>query len=279
MAHGDLNDSNKRLIRYGAIGALCVLIVGGAFVLFDRTESPAPTPLPSATASSPSTPVPAKGKTLSATSTAVPAAAAQASSSGDPVVPTDAQSDQVRGFIADAHHLADGGNFTDAQAALDKADKVIPGLPETDQARSDIVAMATPQGQLNTQLTRARLAIDQNDNAAAEKALAEADRLSPQAPQIAELRQALQKAQQKEASHKSRITALLASMRDAIARHDLTAADSALNEAARIDVQDPSVQQARIELNRAQNQKTETENKDLGAAPVSPTQALGGVKH
>ena len=236
-------------------------------------------PLPTASTSSPGTSSSAKGKSSPATSAAAPAAAAQASSSGDPVVPTDAQSDQVRGFIADAHHLADAGNFTDAKAALDKADKVIPGLPETDQARSDIAAMATPEGQLNTQLTRARLAIDQNDSAAAEKALAEAERLSPQAPQIAELRQALQKAQQKEASHKSRITALLASMREAIVRHDLAAADSALNEAARIDIQDPSVQQARIELNRAQNQKTETENKDLGAAPVSPTQALGGAKH
>jgi tetratricopeptide (TPR) repeat protein len=279
VAYGDLNDSNKRLIRYGAIGALCILIVGGAFVFFDRAEKPVSTSSAAATASSPSTPSPAKGKTSAAASTAAPAAAAQTSSSGDPVVPTDAQSDQVRGFIADAHRLADAGNFTDAQAALDKADKVIPGLPETDQARSDIAAMATPQGQLNTQFTRARLAIDQNDDAAAEKALAEAERLSPQAPQIAELRLALQKAQQKEASHKSRITALLASMREAIARHDLAAADSALNEAARIDIQDPSVQQARIELNRAQNQKTETENKELGAIPVSPTQALGGAKH
>ena len=113
-------------------------------------------------------------------------------------MPTDAQNDQIRGFIADARRQAATGNFAEAQALLRKADKVIPDLPATAQARSDIAAMATPQGQLATQLARARAAIDQNDSAAAEKALVEAERVNPQAPEIAELREALQTAQQKE---------------------------------------------------------------------------------
>jgi hypothetical protein len=42
-------------------------------------------------------------------------------------------------------------------------------------------------------------------------------------------------------------------MREAIARHDFAAANRALNEAERIDVRDPSIEQARVELARAQN--------------------------
>ena len=113
--------------------------------------------------------------------------------------------------------------------------------------------MATPQGRLATQITRARLAIEHGDNAAVEKALAEAERLKPDAPEIAGLRQSLQAEQAKQARHREHIAALLATMHAAIARHDLAAAGSALNEAERIDIQDQSVHQARIELRRAQN--------------------------
>ena len=241
MAYGDLNASNKRLIRYGAIGAVCVVAVGVALAVFDRSDTPVPATTAASGRAAPAAPVPP-----------------QQSSSGDPVVPTDAQSEQVRGFIADARRQAAAGNFTEAAASLQKADGVIANLPETAQARSDIAEMATPQGQLNTQLTRARTAIDQGDSAAAEKALAEAERLNPQAPEIAGLRQALQVAQQKETHRNDRVTALLTKMREAIARHDMTAADSALNEAERIDVRDPSVQRARIELNRAESADQQT---------------------
>jgi hypothetical protein len=254
VAYSDLNESNKRLIRLGAIGAFCVVVAGGAFVLFDRPDNPTP--------AKPVTATTASDSSATARPTSKAPAAAPASSSGDPVVPTDAQSDQVRGFIADARRQAASGSFTDAETSLQKADKVIPDWPETAQARRDIAAMATPQGQLATQLARARAAIDQNDGTAAEKALAEAERLNPQAPEIAVLRQTLQTAQQKETRHNNRITELLTTMREAIARHDLTAADSALNEAERIDIQDPSVRRARVELSRAQNadQKTGTQN-------------------
>ena len=124
-------------------------------------------------------------------------------------------------------------------------------LPETAQARRDIAQLSTPEGQLATQLGRARLAINQDDVAAANTALAEAEKLNPQAPEIAQLRQTLQAAQQKDAHRSSRIVELLTTMREAIARHDFAAADGALNEAARIDVRDPALDQARIELARA----------------------------
>jgi hypothetical protein len=111
--------------------------------------------------------------------------------------------------------------------------------------------MSTPQGQLATQLDRARAAVEQDDAAAANKALAEAEKLNPQAPEIAQLRQALQAAQQKATHRSGRIAELLTTMREAIARHDFAAADGALNEAERTDIRDPAVDQARTELARA----------------------------
>ena len=42
-------------------------------------------------------------------------------------------------------------------------------------------------------------------------------------------------------------------MHEAMARHDFAAADGALNEAERIDIQEPVVRRARSELTRARN--------------------------
>jgi hypothetical protein len=98
---------------------------------------------------------------------------------------------------------------------------------------------------------RARLAIEHDDASSAEAALAEASRLKPDAPEVAALRAALQQAQDKAARREARITQVLARMREAVARRDFAAADSALNEAERIDVQNPSIRRARGELARA----------------------------
>ena len=230
--------STRRLIRYGALCALCVVAVGGAVYLFDRSD----TAIPATTADS-----------------ATPRSAAKPVVNADePPVPSAAQSDQAARLIGEARRLAADGKFSDANAALDQADKVIPGMPETAQARREIADMSTPQGQLTLQLSRARAAIGQDDRAAAEKALAEAERLNPQAPEIARLRQALQAAEQKDAHRNSRIAELLTAMRAAIARHDFAAADGALNEAARIDVRDPAIDAARVELARAQDADRKT---------------------
>ena len=154
-------------------------------------------------------------------------------------------------LLGDARRLAADGKFDEAKAALDKADKVIPGSDDTAAARRDIAALSSPEGQLVTQLARARAAIAQNDTVAANQALAEAEKINPQAPEIPQLREAMQAAQQKATHRNSRVTELLTTMREAIARHDFAAADGALNEAARIDVRDPALDAARIELARA----------------------------
>jgi len=226
-----VNLSTKELIRYGASGALAAVVVAGAVYLLDRSPTASPS-----TISDGANP---------------PAAATPTANPDEPAVPSTVQTEQVARLLGDAHRLAADGKFAEAKAALDKADAVIPGAADTAAARREIAAMSTPQGQLATQLDRARAAILQDDTAAANKALAEAEKLNPAAPEIAQLRQALQAAQQKETHRSSRIVELLTIMREAIARHDFAAADGALNEAERIDIRDPAVDQARIELARA----------------------------
>ena len=175
--------------------------------------------------------------------------------------PTAVQNDQLVSLTAQARRLAADGKFDEAEAALQKADKVYAGWSEIEKARSDIAEMRTPEAQLKTQLDRARFAIEHDDQATAEKALAEAERLNAQAPQIAELRQSLKEAEQKDIRRGNRVTELLTRMREDIARGDFAAADGDLNAAERIDVQDPQIRDARRELARAREAKQKEEGK------------------
>ena len=235
-----MNLSTKQWIRYGVSGALAVVVVAGAVYLLDRSPSASP----AATADDANPPA--------ATTPRVAAKpAAPTANPDEPAVPSAAQTDQMARLLGDARRLAADGKFDEAKAALDKADAVMPGSDDTAAARREIAALSTPQGQFVTQLARARAAIAQNDAGAANQALAEAEKINPQAPEIPQLRQAMQEAQQKETHRNGRIVELLATMREAIARHDFAAADGALNEAARIDIRDPAIDQARIELARA----------------------------
>jgi hypothetical protein len=241
-----VNLSTQRLIRYGAGAALAVVVVSGAFYFFDRSGTA--TPPATAEAANPAATAPSAAAAKPATKPATAAA-----NPDEAAVPSAAQTDQVARLLGDARRVAQDGDFAGAKAALDKADAVTPGSADTAAVRRDIAQMSTPQGQLALQLDRARSAVAQDDSAAAEKALAEAERLSPQAPEIASLRQALKDAQQKAAQRSSRVTALLTEMREAIARHDFKAANSAFNEAERINVRDPSIEPARVELAKARN--------------------------
>jgi tetratricopeptide (TPR) repeat protein len=215
-------------MRYGSIAVGIVALAVGALYLLGRGEAPA-------------TPAAAP-----ATATAKPPAPAD-----EPVIPSNTQSDQLVSLIGEARRLAAAGKFDEAEATLQKADKVIPHWSETEKARNEIAQSRTPEGQLKTQLDRARFAIEHDDKAAAQKALAEAERLNAQAPQIAELRQALKEAEQKDTHRGDRVTELLTKMREEIARGDFAAADGDLNAAERINMQDPAIRDARRELARA----------------------------
>ncbi len=74
------------------------------------------------------------------------------------------------------------------------------------------------------------------------------------------MRGALQAAKEKAAQRETRIADALTRMREAVAKHDFAAADSALNEAERIDVQDPLVRRARGELARARGAQQNSSN-------------------
>ena len=231
-----MTPSRKRLARFGASAALAVVIAGAAYYYFHRpaatTETAATTPAAAPTRTRTRAP---------ATPTTPP----------DAVTPTSAQSDKVLRLVGDARRLATAGDFTGADAALTQADGVVPGLPEPAAARAEIARMRTPEGQVALYLQRARLAVEHDDKDAAEKALAEAERLSPQSPEVKALRETFKAGQEKEQTRNSRIAELLTKMREAIARRDLATADGALNAAERLDVDDPAITQARTELARA----------------------------
>lgn len=234
MRYRELSEARKRQIRYGALAFAALLLVGGAILLphhVDRTVATAPPPAGVAPP---------------------PAVSASAAAEGDDItVISSLRRDEAVALIADARRQAAAGNFAVAEASLARAEQAVPKLPETQQARDDIARLKTPEGQLADQLQRARLAIDHDDGAAAEAALAEAARLRADAPEIAELRAALQTAHDRQKHREARIAEALARMREAVARRDFGAADSALNEAERIDLQDPSIRRARGELARA----------------------------
>jgi tetratricopeptide (TPR) repeat protein len=161
--------------------------------------------------------------------------------------------DQAREFVGEARRLAAAGDFAGAETALKKAEEAAPGVDETAQARRAIAELNTPQGQLATQLNRARSALELGDNAVAEQAIAEAERLNAPPPAIAGLRANLQAALRRDTHKNDHIASLLTEMRTAAARQDFATANRALNEAERLDIQNRDVLKARDELNREQD--------------------------
>jgi hypothetical protein len=230
----EFGDSHRRQIRYGAM-AMAALLLTVALVAFSRSDQSA------------------DAESTAQAQTAAAAPAAQSTPSSDDITPTLSlqQRDEAVGLIGEARRQATAGNFAAAEASLQQARKAAPGLPEIEQARADIDRMRTPEGSLAVQLQRARLAIEHDDATAAEAALAEASRVKPDAPEIAPMRAAIQQLQEKAARREARIAEALVRMREAMSRRDFAAADSALNEAERIDIQNPSIRRARGELARA----------------------------
>ena len=234
MRYGELSETRKRQIRYGAL-AIAVLLLAAGVIIFSHSNP----------------------RTTATPDQAQSGRAAQAPPSVQGNVPDDLtpavsslRRDEAVNLIGEARRHAAVGNFAEAEASLQKAQKAA-DLPEIQEAWREIEHLRTPEGSLAQQLRRARLAIEHDDAPAAEAALADASRIKPDAPEVAALRAALQQAQEKAARRETRIAQALARMREAVARRDFAAADSALNEAERIDVQNPSLRRARGELARA----------------------------
>jgi hypothetical protein len=253
VRYRELSENRKRQIRYGAIALAVVLMAGGLIFLThhgERTTAVAPadaTGVASTDASNPRRPIAGAGTSPATASTA----SSQATSGDEVTVINGLRRDDAVALIGEARRQAAAGNFAAAEAQLDKAEKTMPRLAETQQARNEIARLKTPEGRFADLVLRARLAVDHDDSAAAEAALEEAAKIRADAPQIAEVRAALKSAEDKRARREARIAEALTRMREAVARRDFGAADTALNEAERIDLQDPSIRRARGDLARA----------------------------
>jgi len=243
-----LSETRRRQIRYGALAIAILLLATGVILFLHGGQR---TTIATDGIAAAKAPAAATGRRAAVGGASSPAAVPPAASADDLVTVGSLQRDQAVSLIADARRQATARNFIEAEASLQKAERAVPALPEIGQARADIERLKTPEGSLAIQLQRARLAIEHDDGPAAETALAEASRIKPDAPEISQLRAALQTARDKAARREARIADALARMREAVTRRDFAAADSALNEAERIDLQSPSIRRARGELARA----------------------------
>jgi hypothetical protein len=172
-------------VLYGLIGALCVVVAGGGFYIYQSNQ---PKPAPEAAQAAP---VPAP---------APPAPPVQAAPrpAPAPAGPSASQLAQARASIADARRLATRGNFGDAEAALQNADAIVPGFAETATARRDIADMRTARGQtgrhdnqLASLVAAARAAIARHDYGAADRALDEAEKIDARNPAVVQARSEL----------------------------------------------------------------------------------------
>lgn len=248
VRYPNLSETRRRQIRYGALAAAILFLATGVIFFLHGSQRATVTTDGMAAAKAPAG---ATGRRASAGAAPSAGAVPPPAPADDLVTISSLQRDQAVSLIADARRQAAAGNYIEAEASLQKADQAAPNLPEIGQARADIERLKTPEGSLAIQLQRARLAIEHDDGPAAEVALADASRIKPDAPEISQLRAALQTARDNAARREARIADALARMREAVARRDFAAADSALNEAERIDLQNPSIRRARGELARA----------------------------
>ena len=213
---------------------LAVVVVAAGLISLahhvDRTTASAPAEdVPASTAARDARRVAVGASTSPATTPAAAASTTGATSGDEVTVVNGLRRDDAVALIGDARRQAAAGNYTEAEASLAKAEKAMPKLPETQQARDDIARLKTPEGQFANHIQRARLAVDHDDSSGGGAAeLAEAARLKADAPEIVELRAALQ------AAHDKKALARRASRCGTMARRDLPL--RALNEAERIDI-------------------------------------------
>jgi tetratricopeptide (TPR) repeat protein len=223
-------------LLYGVIGALCVVVAGGGYYIYQNSQN---APAPAQTAQ----PAPPAAPPVQAAPRPAPA----------PAGPSANQLSQARALIIDARRLAAAGNFAEAEAALQNADRIVPGFGETAAARREIAEQRTTHGSIGPLLTQMRRALERNDFAQAHRALDQAIRIDPNAPEVIAAQRELRAAERQGDRIDNRIGTLVANARAAIARGDYAAADRALDEAERIDARDPAVINTRNLLLEATN--------------------------
>lgn len=168
-------------LLYGLLGALCAVVIGGGYYYihhYSQALSPVPQAAPPPTA---------------------PAPAASA-----PAGPSASQLAQAQDAIANAQRLARRSDFSGAEAALQQADRIVPGFAETAAARREIADLRTVRGDDRRDRDRrgdanrianlvevARAAIARRDYGAADRALDEAERIDARDPTVVKARDEL----------------------------------------------------------------------------------------
>ena len=232
---------NTNGLLYGIIGALCVVLIGGGVYVFKAQDKPVEPPVQAA---KPAPPPPLA---------AAPRPSPPPTPAPTPSGPSASQIGQARNLIVDARRFASLGDFSGAEAALENAEKAAPGFAEVAQARREIAQTRTNRAQLGPVVDRTRRAIERGDFVAAERDLAEAERIDVNAPEVIEVRRELRAAERRDNQPQdSRVSVLLLAARAAIGFGDFAAAERALGQAEQIDPRNPSVIQARAELYAAE---------------------------
>lgn len=173
-------------LLYGLVGALSVVVIGGGYYIYQYQEALSPVP---------PTPAPAMAPIQAAPAPPAPPA------SPAPAGPTAGQLAQARDVIANAQRLARRGDFSGAEAALQQADRVVPGFAETAAARREIADLRTARGndrrdrdrggdakRIASLVETARGAIARRDYGAADRALDEAERIDARDPTVVRAR-------------------------------------------------------------------------------------------
>jgi hypothetical protein len=164
---------------------------------------------------------------------------------------------KARDLVAKARRAATEGKFAEAERDLQEAHSLAPNLPELAAARSEVAKLkreAEEKGALRKHLADARAALQRKDLAAAERALAEAEKLDRDAPEVKAIRADFDKAKRDAAADREqsdRIQKLLADARAALQRKDLAAAERALAEAEKLDRDAAPVKAVRADLDKA----------------------------
>jgi hypothetical protein len=171
---------------------------------------------------------------------------------------------RIDGLVRDARAAMARQDLTEADRLLSQAEQIDPRDRVLQQARTELndarrqggEQAGARDGRLDPMLAEARAAIIRRDIPAAERLVAQAERIDPRDRAVQTARAALTEARQQveREGGNSRFEPLLAEARAAIARRDFVSADRLLLQAERADPNDRDVRQTRAALNEAYRQ-------------------------
>jgi len=246
---------------YGIIGALGVVVVGGGLYIAKQEGAfgPAGTtaaviapPAPALAPAPPPAPAPAPAPRP-------PVAAAPPAASSPPPASNTGQAETilVHQLVGDARRAITRGDFAAADRALDQAERLTPRSDDVIAARRDLReaqqrATRSDRHRLDDLVTEARAAIGRHDYVGADRLLDQAEQIDSRDNSIKQARAELANARLHADRETQRVDQLVAQARAATARQDYAGADRLLDQAENIDRRDRDVQQARAELNAAQ---------------------------